>query len=334
MDNWTAVGAILPQQVILGPNFPRPMDEVAFEELAMEESFNSPPFDDLARQTGMWAQMIPLTEVIGPINSLHEATVSGGILDDEIFAKVESIANKLDSWLLRLPKHLHPTLENLEGYAAQGHGRTLVALYLGFHHHSQLLYYQFLDSGSHSLTNPAISKAYAARCKEHAISLSNLLWLATSLPGCDCKWGIIGHLLVISTSVSLHTLIHSADLQEIPSAKEVLSHNFEMMTDLRKYWPSIDLSMSRLRSFHRVCRDGISTHQMDHWMLNFLRRYMSLVDDHVLGDFTGFFPEEPPMGPDIETETASVQNGAEQIFWHWHWSPGPDIGNRILNTFL
>ena len=332
MDKWTAVGAKLPQQVILGPSVPKPMEEVAFEDLLVDEDFSSPQLDSPYRESGLWAQMIPLTEVIGPINDLHEATVSGQILENEIFARAEAIANKLDSWLLRLPKHLHPTLENLQEYAAQGHGRTLVALHLGFHHHSQLLYYQFLEFGHYSLGHPALSRAYARRCQEHAMALSNLLWLAKSIPGCDCKWGIIGHLLVISTSINLHTLLHSSDMQEIPVAKDILAHNFEMMTELRKYWPSIDLSMSRLRSFHRVCRDGVSTHEMDHWMLNFLQRYMSLVNDRLPSDAGSVSSGPTSWGLDNTNETPNFQNGESAPFWYG--SPGSDIGNRILNTFL
>ena len=44
--------------------------------------------------------------------------------------------------------------------------------------------------------------------------------------------------------------------------------------DMRRYWPSLDLSMSRLRTFHRECQNSMETSfAMDRWMLNFLQRY-------------------------------------------------------------
>lgn len=57
--------------------------------------------------------MIRLTDIFSHTNKLHEATVRKSILQTEIYDTVELIANKLDSWLLRLPKDLQNAPENL-----------------------------------------------------------------------------------------------------------------------------------------------------------------------------------------------------------------------------
>ena len=285
MDNWSAAASSIPHQLVAELDFPRPMEEIAFERL-MPGSCHLDEVvlhdEDHLRNTGMWSQMIPLTQIITQIDELHEMTVRKTKPELEIYKTVQAIAGSLDSWLLRLPHQLQYTAENLERYRKLGHGRTLIALHLGYHHHGQLLYYQFLHSKSETSTNPqsALAYTYAKRCKDHAAGISRLLWHAHSTPGLECLWLVNDHLLAISSSVHLHTLLFGNENAEIDAAKSMLKQNFEMMMNMRRFWPSLDISISRLRTFHQECRDNMDTSfTMDGWMLHFLQRYTKPVVD-------------------------------------------------------
>jgi alpha-L-rhamnosidase len=341
MDNWSSAGAKLPKQLVAAPAHPRPLEEVLFEALDPETVFfhDLEPIDDAIqrRHRGLWAQMIPLTEMMSQIVEINERTVQDRLLRSKILEDVETMGNKLDSWLLRLPRELQITPENLKQYADVGHARTLVALHLGFHHHAQVLYYQFLHH--HHTDTPAeqIQRAeFANRCKYHASELSALLWLANSTPGCECLWVVTGHLLVISSSVQLHTLLFGDDDIQIESAKTVLKQNFEMMLNLRRYWPSLELSMSRLRAFHRACQESMHTSfAMDQWMLVFLQRYMAPVSDrvqHALMDDALDLPQWPTPVRDFGSELNYGGDASDSNSWYDGELRGS--ASDILQTFL
>lgn len=286
MDNWSAAASSIPQQLVAELDFPRPMDEIAFEKLVpgLQHSESYPLLEDqqLHQNLGMWTHMIPLTQLIVQIDKLHEMTVRNSEPQLEIYNTVQRIASSLDSWLFRLPEQLQYTPENLERYSKLGHARTLIALHLGFHHHGQLLYYQFLHYNSETSVTPQLELAYtyAGRCKQHAVGITNLLWNAYLTPGHECLWVVNGHLLAISSSIHLHTLLFGKTDAEIDAVKHMLKQNFEMMMAMRRYWPSLDLSMSRLRTFHRECQNSMDTSfTMDQWILNFLQRYTKPVID-------------------------------------------------------
>lgn len=283
-DCWESAGSCIRQQLTIDPGFPLPMEEHAFEQLDPDsDDSDSITQQDMnaSRQRGLWAQMIPFTEVVAPINEIHELTVQNCIPDAELFDKIERIAEKLETWKLNLPSTLLVTPTNLASYSSTGLGRTLVALHTGYHHFSQLLYYQFLHrSISTSAGCSPIVIEYARRCRSHAADLSNLLSLANSTPGCESRWLMVGHLLAISSSIHLHTLLFDDDDDQITGVKKMLKQNFEMMMELRRYWPGIDLAISRLRVFHRTCQQSMNTaFDMDHWMLHFLQRYAKPISD-------------------------------------------------------
>jgi hypothetical protein len=286
MDCWSAAASSIPRQLVPELDYPRPMEEIAFEQLVPGSQYSeeSVPVghQNLLRDMGMWTQMIPLTQIIGQIDELHEMVVRNSKPKQDIYRTVQIIANGLDSWLLRLPEQLRYTAENLERYSKLGHARTFIALHLGFHHHGKLLYYQFLhhSAGTSANGQSGLDYTYASRRKEHAAGVTNILWDAYSTPGHECLWVVNGHLLAISSSIYLHTLLFGRGEAEIDTAKSMLKQNFEMMMSMRRYWPSLELSMPRLRTFHRECQDSMDTSfAMDQWMLNFLQRYTKPVID-------------------------------------------------------
>ena len=336
MDSWTSVGARLPRQLIADPTFPKPMEEIAYESLLanMDANLNyeSPKEVFRLRDSGLWAQMLPLTEMMSQVKELQDKTARDGRSRMQSLDEVQAISHKLDSWLLRLPPRLHNNPENLHWFAERGHGRTFVSLHIGYHHHAQNLYYQFLHQGTENSATQTFIQLYGSRCKEHATALSNLLWLANSTPGCECLWGIIGH-LVISSSVHLHTLLFDDDEALIELAKTILKQNFQMMIHLRHYWPSLDMSMSRLRAFQRACQKSMETSfAMDQWMLHFLQRYMKPVGNRdetstvIRRDSNG---ENWPTPPDFGSEVDSTGE-----FQGWEGLGLEATGSDILQSFL
>lgn len=313
------------------------MEEHAFEQLSATGpvgTMASPREAVRLRDCGLWAHMIPMTEIIGSINQLHQMTVQGRLTDSELFDRVESIAAELDSWKTHLPTNLQFTPEILKSYAETGHGRILSALHSGYHHQSQMLYYQFLQhSISHTPVNNPRVLQYASRCRQHAADLTNLFWVARQTPQCEATWPMVGHLLAISSSVHLHSLLFDDDESRIANVKHMLKQNFEMMMDLRQYWPSIDLSMTRLRIFHRACRQSMNTtFNMDHWMLQFLQRYTKTVGERDTMFWGTSTPIEawPMLTSFVEHD--QMDYGLDNTLSHGRVDLG--IGSIMLQTFL
>jgi alpha-L-rhamnosidase len=331
MDTWSSAGARLPKQINASSAYIKPMEEIAFERLEpgtnFDESLESEHDFIALRDSGLWTQMIPLTEIFTHVNELNDRTVQHPNSKTQLYENVQSISNMLDSWLLCLPVQLHNNLENIQYFTEQGHGRTFVALHLGYHHHAQLLYYQFLHATPGHSLNKALANNYAKRCKSHATALSNLLWIANSTPGCECLWMLTGHLLVISSSIHLHTLLFETSESLIANAKLMLERNFEMLIRLRNYWPCLDMSMSRLRAFHNACRASMNTSfDMDQWMLQFLQRYSTPIDDKVQ------FPQASIAGevPNLPFSADSADSSAQVL---WLSADGEANAQQLLQRF-
>lgn len=81
-DSWTAVGAQLPKQLIAHPNFPKPMEEVMYEAIVPGTRAGtvpeSPKETVRLRNSGLWAQMLPLTEMMSEVKELQESIVPQG----------------------------------------------------------------------------------------------------------------------------------------------------------------------------------------------------------------------------------------------------------------
>ncbi|KAF5982732.1 putative alpha-glucosidase (maltase) [Fusarium bulbicola] len=111
-DCWESAGSRTKQQLTIDPDFPVPMEEHAFEQLdpgSDHLDFMIQSDEVTSRQHGLWAQMIPFTEVVAPINEIHELTVQNRISDAELVDKIERIAEKLETWKLNLPTNSSAT---------------------------------------------------------------------------------------------------------------------------------------------------------------------------------------------------------------------------------
>ncbi|RDW77843.1 hypothetical protein BP5796_05695 [Coleophoma crateriformis] len=310
-DVWSASSRGLPRTFTLDPTWEWPMDEVAFNQLTYGTAAHShEDFDeDLGlrgihpRKLSMWGQMIPLTDIKSDVFTLNEWTASQNHLtidENRLLRSVAEISSKLAVWLHDLPPRLHNTPENLAYFVDLGFGTTFLALHVGYHYHSMLLYYQFLHEAESSgpseclLSSSPYARDYAERCKFHATSISDILWTGSQTPRCECLWMLCGHMLVISSSVHLHTLLLGDDEELINQARNYLERNFELLLRLQSYWPGIFLSTTRLRVFHKACLRAArlnDTFRMDRWLLNMLQEHHEAIvnestnDDQV--DVTG-----------------------------------------------
>jgi hypothetical protein len=281
IDVWSSTGVRLPRQMPVLESVPLPMDEEVFLSLWHGEASALTLDRGSTSASSLLAQMIKLNRILLQINSLNERTVSGVtsglILENEVM----ELSTALDDWHGSLPPFMHDTPSNLQRYAFQGLGRMFVAVYLGYYNFGQLLFYQFLHGDCHDTVLSA--HFYADKCKAHAESLCEMIYAANSVPNCDVQYTMVGHILVIASTVQIHTLLFSDNATQIAASKRRLERNFEILSQLRNYWPTLDICFTRLQAFHKACRDSMDeSFRLDQWMLKFLFEFAQPVDDRIM----------------------------------------------------
>lgn len=273
IDVWSSDGMNLPRQMTRRHDVPLPMDEEAFLSLDVDNQPSPEAFTNAERDDSLLAQMIKLNTILLEVNDymkdLTASTIS--FISEE---RVDVLSQKLDSWLVALPVGMRDNPENLQYFASKGLGRFFVAIYLGYYHFGQLLFYQYLDEQQRGLASSPKVQEGARKCKEHAMSLSRIIDTAMETPGCDVKYTMVGHITVVASSVQIHTLLFETVEKEIEDARSQLERNFNNLVSLRKYWPALEVCFSRLKTFHELCLQSIDTsYRMDRWMLRFLTEF-------------------------------------------------------------
>ncbi|KAJ5329624.1 hypothetical protein N7452_010014 [Penicillium brevicompactum] len=230
------------------------------------------------RASSLLAQMVLLNRILCEINDFNIQAANTTLSTEFIMSKISALSTKLDDWLAHLPAHMHDTRTNLLTFASQGLGQLFVTLYLGYYHYGQMLFYRFLheDVGGHVPR----THFYATKCKEHAVLLCEMIYSSDEVPGCDVLYNMVGHVLVIASTVQIHTLLFGVDNESITHARRRLERNFCILTRLRDLWPTLDICMERLQAFHRACRRSIDTSFcMDGWMVRFLVEFANPVSE-------------------------------------------------------
>ncbi|MCJ1256304.1 hypothetical protein MMC24_004125 [Lignoscripta atroalba] len=175
------------------------MDEATFLTLRRGDSHIS-EFDNASEPApSLLGQMIKLNRILMEINEVNERTVTGLANGVTLEDAVKETSRNLDDWHDALPDYMHYTPANLTRYASQGLGRLFVAVYLGYYHFGQLLYYQFLHEDCHS--SVPSRHFYANKRKAHAANLCDVVYSANSTPGCQVLYNMVGHILVIASTV-------------------------------------------------------------------------------------------------------------------------------------
>lgn len=276
IDVWSSSGVRLPRLLTSKPNVPLPTDEIVFLQMAREPSFDSTPTSET--KSSLLAEMVRLNQILLQINDFNMRASEEELNSETILSNVEYLSGLLDVWLEELPDHIRDTRENMERFAAQGLGRVFAAIYLGYYHYGQMLFYRFLHEDSHAFT--VHTRYYADKCRDHARRLCDIVYASDEVPGCDVKYNMVGHVLVIASTVQIHSLLFEADEEKVALAKARLERNFVFLTRLRWLWPTLDFCMNRLMAFHEACRQSADTSfRMDRWMVRFLVEFASPVSD-------------------------------------------------------
>ncbi|KAH8901908.1 hypothetical protein BR93DRAFT_932741 [Coniochaeta sp. PMI_546] len=302
IDVWSSAGINLPREMTRREAVPYPMDEATFLNMTAN---NCNPLEftpSQSREDSLLAQMIKLNGILLEVNdAIKQLNSPEG--DAHFADTAQTLSLRLESWEAALPSNLRDTPENLHLFASQGLGRIFVAIYLGYYHFGQLLFYPYLDEeqrqqrqdGQSPNTPTAFqphAEDYARKCKWFAMSLSRIIATANSTPGCDVRYNMVGHITVVASSVFIHTLLFETDQGELDAARRQLEENFKVLVALREYWPALEVCFARLRTFHSLCRRSMDTSfRMDRWMVRFLTEFARPVGEEERED------EEMDLGP-------------------------------------
>ena len=218
------------------PTCELPMDELAFASLAPDQGRLGSP-----RKTGLWAHMVTLVRLSGPVMMLNRRVAERPAAPEELDTAVREIEQQLQEWLECLPPDTQMTVPNLYRQQQNGLGALFVVLHLTFHYYSILLYFSFLESQQDNA--PPSSSAggrscpYVDRCKHHASAFGGLLHHSRQLDGCQISYPGFSHMITVSSAVLLHTLL-LGDEGEIGDARRGLNANFESLVELQQPWPA------------------------------------------------------------------------------------------------
>lgn len=262
----------LPRQIHFDENIPLPAEETCFLQ-SNTASMLPPP----ARSTGIWAEMTRLARIWSQIVDMNRLSVEGSLGPAQLHAAVEDLAGKLETWLMSLPPFLRDTPPNRAHYLASGLGTSFAALHLGYHYYSEVLYYQFLAATkSRDGISVLPAQAYAERCTTHAMAFCDVLYgCDEATNGQECTYIMLGHMLVVTSTVMVHMLLFNDSCAISPDIlRDRLQHNFSILTRLQRYWRTLESSLSRLKIFHNACLRSIEgSFDMDRWMLRFILEY-------------------------------------------------------------
>ncbi|KAF6844251.1 C6 transcription factor [Colletotrichum musicola] len=286
IDVWSSTAVKLPKLLPARSDIPLPMDDLPF--LSLSRSGGPPAATAAASLSSQHlSQMVRLNRILLDVNDFNQRCVAENPGWDALEQGVEALGARMEAWLAALPDNMRDTPENFAWFAARGLGRTFAAVYLGYYHFGQLLYYQFLyGAAATTAINPAAPASvarrdsYARKCKDHAARLCEVVYRAQTTPGADVRYTMAAHVLVIASTVQIHTLLYSGDEADILTARRRLERNFELVLQLRCYWPTVDRAIGRLRAFHETARTSVDTSfVLDRWMLRFLVEFAEPMEE-------------------------------------------------------
>ncbi|KAH7125691.1 hypothetical protein B0J11DRAFT_312165 [Dendryphion nanum] len=268
VDVWSSTAVKLPKIMPAETSVPLPIDEIPFS--AMSAHFTSSFINNPATyESPLLAEMIKLNRILSKVIDFNQGCVAEHLEGAPLEIGVRSLSRELEGWYEYLPLHMRDTPENFEWFASRGLGRMFAAVYLGYYHYGQLLNYQFL--GAEATTS---SSVYAENCKHHASRLCEVVYRSFATPGNEVLYSAVSHILVIASTVQIHTLLFSGNEAQIRLSKSRLERNFVILLQLKSYWPSVDSAMSRLRAFHQTClRSKETSFVLDRWLLRFLVQF-------------------------------------------------------------
>jgi hypothetical protein len=207
---------------------PAPVAELPPEKLVLLDEEDFLKLRSSPGQHGIWTQMAKTIDLFREILDIIIVLGSGQTLTSQI-ENISRLAARLDRWEDELPLRLRYGPENLAYFQSIGFGKTFLAMHIGYHHYRQLLYFPFLD--------PRNDNRLASECKKHAMMVSEI-----ASQGNELVYYIIGHILAVSSSIHLHTLLLGGG--DVDKARVHLLSNFGILMKLKMHWPVIDAAVS------------------------------------------------------------------------------------------
>ncbi|KAK8013958.1 hypothetical protein PG990_007254 [Apiospora arundinis] len=282
VDVWSSTAVKLPKIMPSNQRHPLPMDEVSFLSMSSEDHNFVHSISHASVGAPLLAEMVKLNLVLAKVIEFNSRCVSERLDGVTLDMGVRALSFELDGWLASLPPHMMDTSQNFHAFSELGLGRMFAAVHLGYYHYGQLLNYQFLGAKTADASKPF--HQYAERCKDHAARLCELVYRSFATPGSDVKYSAVSHILVISSTVQIHTLLFSSDETQIRLAKSRLERNFEILLQLRTYWSSVDSALNRLQAFHQTClRSRETSFVLDRWLLRFLVEFAAHMESEPRG---------------------------------------------------
>ncbi|KAG4440911.1 hypothetical protein IFR05_003601 [Cadophora sp. M221] len=318
VDVWSSNSLQLPRLLNPKKDVAFPTSERAFFQMRRSHSYLQ--FSSFESQeessTSVFVQKIKLNPILSEIAQLNRTLAENTLSLHETHAATEALALRLNEWREQLPESLTDTPENLFAQSASGSGGVFVALHIGFYHFSQLLYFYYLHQSVSGYPTTE-SNVFAERCRESSTAFCELLYAAQALPGAEVYYSMVGHALVISSTVQLHILLFTDNEEQSYAARQRLEKNFVILSRLQKLWRTVDHSFARFQEFHGACmrtkadsEDPSTTFRMDKWMIQFLMEYSKPLEQRADLEY-----RSPASSTSYESDT--VQRGYESEFRRW-----------------
>lgn len=201
------------------------MDELTFLNMKPGD----PDVTELEWRPGIWGHMVGLVEIYIKIQNLHMYLGETTNWDEDVIEDaIQALDYELGTFEQGLPLGLQWSLENLRDHICRGLGSVYIAFHIGFQHYYTLLFYLYLDRRRPPTHN---GRAYAERCKYHAVVICDILKASREHEGATVLYNIVGHLTVVSSSVLLHTYMFG-DADELPDTKVRLESNLQSLVQL------------------------------------------------------------------------------------------------------
>lgn len=319
LDRWSSAGNDVPRQIHDTCDVPLPMDEVEFVFLTPETAPPSPT------RPGLYGRMVQLADVFCQVQDLHRQHVDHNISNLEAEERTYHLASALDQFANTLPPDLQMSETNLHSNAERGLGSAFVALHLGYHHYSTLLYFQYLDL---QLDQNATVVDFAAKCRHHAAAFSDLLGLSMKAPGCGVVYLIVAHMTAVSSATLLHTLFFGRQ-EELDETRERLKANFETLVRLKRFWPAV-AHMVSLNAFNQPIRLTASRRKGSSSSRMHACGVLTPTRIKLIGGWSGFYSNMRYLFPkrsDPESAGRPFETSMPMMRWQYYEKP-LDVGEK------
>lgn len=287
IDVWASNGAGLPRLLHHKNDIPFPISEAVFLRMRDGIGIQSPTFNPPDSTTSIFAETIKLNSILADIAQLNASAANQSLSSSDIHSATELLAERLENWRQNLPSVLRDSPLNLAFHASAGTGGAYVALYLGYYHFAQLLYYRYLHLPNlpEGVVSPTVKEpqSFADQCRINSTLLCEIVYRAYSTPGAEVYYSMVGHVLVIASTVQLHILLFSDRTEEVNAARRRLEQNFRILCRLQTLWRALDVSFGRFEAFHTACMKSKANptidFRLDKWMVRFLMEFSKPIDE-------------------------------------------------------